>query len=306
MDERVGVGDEDVHRGDGSQGEFPGRVRGRVARADRSLAAMAVRMCGAYPTVYAYNAWHNGVRFLVDLLTSFFSISMRGRVTRAGARRRRTSVALMTLIAVVAVVIGCCGRDRRWSLVLALFAMMAAAHALTDLDADSQYVSRRRSPSVLSSPRRCLLARRREVAWARSASRRWRGCRCGRTFRWSARATTPVSCGDDQDRSGKSRTLGTCSSTFRRRRRRPSAIPAAWIRPVERDSPCSEIRPVLAGVAAVSARWRFHCSIRTETNRGKLVLHRHLRIQQVGVRDAMLLLATSSSCRSRWRQARSR
>ena len=47
---------------------------------------------------------------------------------------------MMTVIGLIALVIGCVRRDPRWTLVLALFAMMWVAHALTFLEARYLYV----------------------------------------------------------------------------------------------------------------------------------------------------------------------
>ena len=105
------------------------------------FAAMADENVRRDPTVYAYNASHNGVRFVVDPPTSFFfDLYAWPRDARARRGVAELSVALMTLIAAAAVVIGSVRRDPRWTLVLALFAMMAATHALTYLEARYLYV----------------------------------------------------------------------------------------------------------------------------------------------------------------------
>jgi len=46
----------------------------------------------------------------------------------------------MTAVSVIALVIGCVRRDPRWTLVVVLFAMMWAAHALTFIEARYLYV----------------------------------------------------------------------------------------------------------------------------------------------------------------------
>lgn len=113
----------------------------RLLELSDRFAKMAEENVRRDPTVYAYNAWHNSVRYVVDPPTSFFfDLYAWPRDARRSRVVAGLSVALMTLIAAVAVVIGSVRRDPRWSLVLALFAMMAAAHALTYLEARYLYV----------------------------------------------------------------------------------------------------------------------------------------------------------------------
>ncbi len=93
------------------------------------------------PTVYAYNVLHNGVIFVVDPPTSFFFTSYAWPGDASTARFvAGLSVGLMTVISVIAIVIGSVQRDPRWTLLLALFAMMWAAHALTFLEARYLYI----------------------------------------------------------------------------------------------------------------------------------------------------------------------
>ena len=95
------------------------------------------------PAVYAYNALHNSVLFIVDPPTSYWFESY-AFAWPAGARAATIvaglSIGVMTVISVMAIVIGCVHRDRRWTLLLALFAMMWASHALTFLEARYLYV----------------------------------------------------------------------------------------------------------------------------------------------------------------------
>jgi hypothetical protein len=93
------------------------------------------------PAVYAYNVLHNGAVFIVDQPTSWFYAKYAWPRDAGTARLvAGLSVGLMTVIGVMALVIGCVRRDPRWTLMLALFAMMWAAHAMTFLEPRYLYV----------------------------------------------------------------------------------------------------------------------------------------------------------------------
>lgn len=105
--------------------------------------AMAIDNLRRDPTVYAYNAFHNSVMFIVDPPTSYWFDSyafLSPSNARALGFVAGLSVGLMTLISVLAIVIGCIRRDPSWTLLLALFAMMWAAHAMTFLEERYLYI----------------------------------------------------------------------------------------------------------------------------------------------------------------------
>jgi hypothetical protein len=93
------------------------------------------------PSVYAYNAAHNGVMFVVDPPSSYyFRVYAWPRDAPTSRFVAGLSLGLLTLVGAVAMLLGCIRREPRWTLLAALFAMMWAAHALTFLDARYLYV----------------------------------------------------------------------------------------------------------------------------------------------------------------------
>jgi hypothetical protein len=93
------------------------------------------------PSVYAYNAAHNTAFFLIDPPTSYyFERYAWPRDADAARVVGGLSLGLMTVVGAIAAVIGCVRRDPRFTLIVALFAMMLAAHALTYLEARYLYV----------------------------------------------------------------------------------------------------------------------------------------------------------------------
>ena len=102
---------------------------------------MALENLRRDPAVYVQNALHNGVMFAVDSPASyFFERYAWPHDARAARFVAGLALGLMTLIAIIAMAVGCLRRDPRCTLVLALFAMMWAAHALTFLEARYLYI----------------------------------------------------------------------------------------------------------------------------------------------------------------------
>lgn len=125
----------------GASDYFPAVFEDHVLELSDRFRLMAGDNLRRDPTVYAYNASHNGVMFLVDPPTSFFFARYAWPGDARAARFvAGLSVGLMTVISVIAAVIGCLQRDRRWTLILALFGMMWAAHALTFLEPRYLYI----------------------------------------------------------------------------------------------------------------------------------------------------------------------
>ena len=226
------------------------------------------------PTVYAYNASHNGVRFLVDPPTSFF-FAAYAWPRYAGAARfvAGLSVSLMTVIGVIALVIGCVRRDPRWTLVLALFAMMWAAHALTFLEARYLYI---KLPTIMAA---FVLAC---IAGSADGRASWRlGAVSVATLAAVlsiAGLFVAVAPGESHVAAirtdpANSRNPGTCSNTL-------PAPPddadegsrSGWMQPVERgDDDVRKSGPLELPPQRPSERWRFHLVTHTGTSCGTCV-----------------------------------
>lgn len=120
------------------------------------------------PTVYTYNVAHNGVMFVVDPPTSYYFAGYAwprdGRAARFAAG---LSLGVMTVIGLIAMVIGCLRGDPRWTVVLALFVMMWAAHALTFLEARYLYI---KLPTIAAAfVLACVVASSDGPKWRRGA-----------------------------------------------------------------------------------------------------------------------------------------
>jgi hypothetical protein len=93
------------------------------------------------PMIYGYNAAHNAVMYVVDQPTSnYFDRYQWPHDADTSRLIAGASLIFMTVIGMAAMAVGALRRDRRWTLVLLLFVMMWAAHALTFLEARYLYM----------------------------------------------------------------------------------------------------------------------------------------------------------------------
>jgi hypothetical protein len=124
------------------------------------------------PMVYASNALHNSLMFIMDWPTAYwfdsyaFAWPSDARVARVIAG---LSIGLMTVVSMFAIVIGSLRGDPRWTLLLALFALMWASHALTFLEARYLYI---KVPTIVTGfVLACVLVSSgRRPGWSRGAA----------------------------------------------------------------------------------------------------------------------------------------
>ena len=122
------------------------------------------------PAIYAYNASRNAVSFLTDQPTSYyFALYQWPRDAGMSRLVAGLPLMLMSLVGLIAAIVGALRRDQRWSLVVLLFVMMWAAHTLTFLEARYLYV---KVPTIVTAfVLACTaMAASRNVTWRRGAT----------------------------------------------------------------------------------------------------------------------------------------